>query len=138
MTPGPSLLRRMAAIGYDCMLLFSVLFFATVPVLLITRGETINPNNPLYTAYIIGICFLYFGWQWIHGGQTLGMKAWKIRMVNQTQGPVSWRSAFYRFIGSVVSWIPLGAGFLWVLFDREGLTWHDRLSGTRLILTEDS
>ena len=128
-------LRRFAAIVYDSLLLFSVLFFATLVLLLLNGGRAIPPNEPLYTTYLIGVSFLYFGWFWTHGGQTLGMRAWRLRIEPETGGPVSWKLALMRFGSAILSWLPLGAGYLWMLIDRRGLTWHDRLSGTRVILT---
>jgi uncharacterized RDD family membrane protein YckC len=38
-----------------------------------------------------------------------------------------------RFLAAIVSWLPFGLGFWWQLWDRDGLTWHDRLSSTRLV-----
>ena len=127
-------LRRFAAIVYDSLLLFSVLFFATLVLLLFTGGRAIPPNEPLYTTYLIGVSFLYFGWFWTHGGQTLGMRAWRLRIESDTGGPVSWKLALVRFGSAIVSWVPLGAGYLWMLIDRRGLAWHDRLSGTTVVL----
>jgi uncharacterized RDD family membrane protein YckC len=40
--------------------------------------------------------------------------------------------ASLRFFAAVLSLIPLGLGFWWQVWDKDGLTWHDRLSGTRL------
>jgi uncharacterized RDD family membrane protein YckC len=85
--------------------------------------------------YLLCIAFAILGWFWVHGGQTLGMRAWRLRLVSATNnGPVSWQQALKRFAAALLSWCCLGAGFLWALFDREKRTWHDRLSGTRLIL----
>ncbi|RMD70551.1 MAG: RDD family protein [Gammaproteobacteria bacterium] len=129
----PSLLRRLAAIFYDALLLFSVLFFASFPLLFLTGGQAIE-HNPLYTLYLFAISFLYFAWPWVKSGQTLGMKAWRIALQSMDGGKVTWRQAALRFFAALLSWLPLGLGFLWSLWDREGLAWHDRLSGTRLVL----
>lgn len=131
-------LRRFAAIFYDSLLLFSVLFFATLALFPFTGGLAIPPNEPLYTSYLVGISFLYFGWSWTHGGQTLGMRAWRLRVQHENGGSVTWKLALLRFCGGILSWLPMGAGFLWMLVDRSGLAWHDRLSGTRVVLTPQS
>ncbi len=62
----------MAAVSYDCLLLFAILFVGTATVLPLNHGEAIAPNNAAYSAYLLGLSFLYFGWFWTHGGQTLG------------------------------------------------------------------
>lgn len=128
--PPPSLLRRFAAIFYDSLFLLSVLFFASVPVLVLTRGEAVAPGHPLYTAYLVVLSFTYFSWFWTHGGQTPGMRAWKIQLRSQNDGPVTWRQTLIRFLCAVPSWVFLGAGFLWALVDKNRLTWHDSLSRT--------
>jgi uncharacterized RDD family membrane protein YckC len=128
----PGLWRRLAAIGYDLILLVAVFFAATAVLLPFTGGEAIGPHNFLYTAYLIVVAFGYFGWFWTHGGQTLGMRSWHLRLVGEGQMSVSWPRALLRFAGAWLSWIACGAGFLWLLVDPERLTWHDRVSGTRI------
>ena len=77
--------------------------------------------------------FGFFGWFWTHGGQTLGMRAWKIRVVTYSGQPLDWQQAFFRYMAAIISWLFLGAGFFAALLDAERLTWHDRFSRTRLI-----
>ena len=132
--PSPGLIRRLSAIVYDTLLLFAVLFLATIPVLLFTAGRPIPPNEPVYTGYLLLVSFIYFAWFWTHGGQTLGMRAWRIRLRGPQAGPVSWFQAAARFCYAIVSWLALGAGFLWVLWDRDRRAWHDNLSRTFLVL----
>ena len=129
----PGLLRRLAAILYDSLLLFATLYFATLILLPFTGGEAIRPQ-PLYTLYLFAVSFLYFAWAWTRGGQTLGMRAWRIRVVRRNGLPLTWGSAALRFFAALLSWLPVGAGFLWVVVDSKRLSWHDRLSATHLIL----
>ncbi|MGF1613794.1 MAG: RDD family protein [Gammaproteobacteria bacterium] len=131
-------LRRMAALFYDGLLLFAVIFFATLALLPFTGGRAIPPNELLYTGYLVAVSFLYFGWFWTHGGQTLGMRAWRIRVQRDDGGTVTWQLAFVRFCSAILSWLPLGAGYLWMLVDRRGLAWHDRWSGTVVVLVPPS
>lgn len=120
----------MAAIVYDTLLLIGILFLATALTLPLTGGTAIARGNPYYSGYLILICFLFFGWFWTHGGQTLGMRAWKIR-VQRTNGlGISWTQALLRFVGAIISWLALGLGFFWMLADPRKQTWHDRFSGT--------
>ena len=126
------LLRRLLAILYDSLLLFSMLFFATLILMPATGGEAFTGANHLYHLYLSGCSFLYFGWQWVHGGQTLGMKAWRIQVITIHGYGINWTQAGVRFLAAALSWLLLGAGFLWAYFDREALAFHDRFSGTRL------
>jgi uncharacterized RDD family membrane protein YckC len=66
------------------------------------------------------------------GGQTLGMRTWRIKLVRNDGGPITWTIALKRYAYAVVSLVCLGLGFLWVLYDRDKLAWHDRWSGTKL------
>ena len=64
------------------------------------------------------------------------MRAWRIMAVRNDGSPLTLRDALVRFASSILSWAALGIGFIWSLFDEEKLTWHDRLSGTRLVILE--
>ncbi len=100
------LARRLAAILYDALLLFAVLCIATVLALPLNGGQAFR-HNPVYTAYVYLICFLFFGWFWTHGGQTLGMRAWKLRLVRYDGEPVGWRQALLRFLLASLWLLPL-------------------------------
>ena len=124
--------KRLAAIFYDSLLLLAVFFFSTLFLLPFTHGEAIMPGNIVFDVYLLIISYLYFVWQWMAGGQTLGMRAWKIRLEEAENFRVSWKSASIRFFLAILSWLMIGAGFLWALLDHDQLAFHDRYSGTRL------
>ena len=133
--PAPSLVRRLGAVFYDGLLLFAALYLATGVALLATGPEAIAPGGPLnelYLAYLVLVSYLYFGWFWTHGGQTLGMRAWKVRVRRVDGSVVTWPVAARRFAAACLSWLGLGLGFLWPIVDRERRAWHDRLSRTVL------
>jgi uncharacterized RDD family membrane protein YckC len=122
----------MAAIFYDCLLLFAVLFIATAVLLPFTHGEAIHSGNFLYFLYLTVLSYVFFGWQWTHGGQTLGMRAWKIILLDTNRKPITWMQAGKRFLLVILSWTFLGLGFIWALFNPDKITFHDRYSNTRL------
>tara|TARA_B110000116_G_C16218601_1_gene308365 strand:+ start:68 stop:490 length:423 start_codon:yes stop_codon:yes gene_type:complete len=126
-------MRRFAAIFYDILLLVAVLFLATAILLPITGGKAINNGNMLYFLYLLSCCYIYFSWQWTHGGQTLGMRSWKIRLVDKHGLSVNWVTVNKRFLLASISWLTGGAGFIWSVFDLEKLAFHDRYSHTKLI-----
>ncbi|MCU0735663.1 MAG: RDD family protein [Methylotetracoccus sp.] len=132
------LFRRLAALVYDSLLLFAILFVATACVLPLTGGQALPPRQWLYSAYLAGITVVFVGWCWTHGGQTLGMRAWDLRVCAQDGGNLNWRRSALRMIAACLSLGALGLGYLWVLIDPRGLAWHDRLSGTRVIRIERS
>lgn len=126
-------LRRMGAILYDGLLLISVLLFATIPAVFFTGGEAVESGNMVLQIYLFLISLSYFIIPWKIKGQTLGMQSWKIKLVQDSGDPATWSQVIKRSLYAILSWIAVGAGFLWSLFDRERLAWHDRLSGTKLI-----
>lgn len=129
-----TLVRRLAAICYDGMLLISVLFVFTLLVLPLSSNTAIESGNLAYNLYLLIMCYLYYCWQWMNGGQTLGMKSWRIQVVNSDGNNPDIVQASLRFLYAILSWLLLGLGFIWCLFDQEKLAWHDRLSSTRLVL----
>ncbi|MDH5711205.1 MAG: RDD family protein [Gammaproteobacteria bacterium] len=140
--PAVSLFRRLMAIFYDFFLLTAILFIATAIFnALLNHGEALDSNNPnriILSFYLGAIIVFYFGWFWTHGGQTLGMKTWKMRLVsNHSQitafNAISWKHVLIREATAMVSCLCLGLGFLWSLFDRKKRCWHDMTSDTALI-----
>jgi uncharacterized RDD family membrane protein YckC len=88
-------------------------------------------GDPFLTTYLILIIYFYFSWFWIHGGQTPGMRAWRVR-VCANAGRFTWRNATLRFLSAALSWLCLGLGFFWAWLDRDGRCWHDHLSRSHL------
>ena len=135
----PSLVRRLAAMLYDGLLLVALWFVVTALLLGVSGGHLADPDRPLwllytYRAILLLVTYLFFAGFWTHGGQTLGMRAWRLRLVNTSGGPVNWKQALWRFAAAIPSIGAAGLGFLWMLFNREHCALHDRLSGTRLVL----
>lgn len=78
----------------------------------------------------------YFLWCWTHGGQTLAMKTWRVRVVQKNGAPLSFVTALRRYVLACVGVLLGGIGLWWALLDRDGQFLHDRLAGTRLVLVE--
>lgn len=130
-----SLMRRAASMVYDFILLGGVLFITWLPMPLIS--DFLNPvaDQVMRSVYLLVVSFSYFAWPWCRGGQTLGMQAWHIRLIDSRnpEYSITLKQAWFRFMGSVLSWAALGAGFLIAGFHPRKLAWHDLMSGTRLI-----
>lgn len=127
-----TLRRRFGAIAYDYVILIAVLLVATA--FWTAAGVTErHAYYPAYVAFCYLTVFLYFGWCWTHGGQTVGMKVWKIQLASTRPAEFSWIRAAARIGIAALSFALLGAGFLWALWDKDKMTWHDRLSDARLV-----
>ena len=136
----PSLFRRIGALLYDGLLLVALLMIALVPVVVgydIFTGKPI-PQDPVHRtliqAYLLSVVVAFYVYFWTRGGQTLGMRAWGMRLVRADGAGLERADALRRLGWAAVSLLPLGLGLVWCLFDREGLSWHDRMSSTRLEL----
>ncbi|MDH5358225.1 MAG: RDD family protein [Gammaproteobacteria bacterium] len=134
----PSLLRYLGVMLYDTLLLLSVLLAATVIAVAINGGEAITRGNPFFLIYLFTVSFLFYGWFWTHGGQTLGMRSWKVYLTSHHGSTISWQRAFIRFSVAIISWIPLGLGFWWQYLGKNNQSWPDMLSGTRLIYSKQA
>lgn len=154
--------RRLAALAYDGLLLIAIILVATALTLPFSRGDDAQLNHPGRTVYLLSVCFVFFGWFWTHGGQTLGMRAWRIRITDVQGAVVTWQTAALRFLLSLPLWIytigillirytPLTSKFkslaivqvvpmpillviaaVWLVIDHWPNNWRDRLSGTRV------
>ena len=129
-SPPASLIKQFAAMVYDGLLIFAVLFFATAVALLFSHGEAIE-SNIWFSLYLLFTVFTYYAWFWQKSGQTLGMKVWKIRLVSDSGGNPGWAVCYLRLVCALLSLLCLGLGYWWRLFTP--YTWHDRLSHTRVI-----
>lgn len=142
MPPYPSLPRRLIAIVYDTFLVLP-LVMVCVALFMGARslaGFGVGPEgtvqldaNVVRLIELLGTMVFFCGF-WLKKGQTLGMQAWRIKLVNEAGGTISPRQAILRFFGALLSAACLGFGYLWCLFDRQGRYWHDHLSGTHLVL----
>ena len=128
--PSASLLKQLAAMLYDSLLIFALLFFASAIALIFNRGEAIE-SSPLFNLYLVFTLFTFYAWFWHKSGQTLGMRVWKIRIVSEFGGNPSWGVCYLRLMFALLSWLCFGLGYLWRLF--KPFTWHDHFSQTRIV-----
>ncbi len=128
-----SLLRRLASGAYDLLLLLAVLFVAAFIFLALFGSAVEFPRRVFFQIYLFLVSGVYFCWFWRHGGQTLAMKTWKLRLVTVNAQPLSRRQAGLRFILAAAGLLFFGAGWWWALFDRDRCLLQDRFAGTRIV-----
>lgn len=129
--------RRFAALLYDACLLTAVLMVLTfVPVIITNKPilrETFGGWAYVYRAVLGAAIAGYYVLNWTRSGQTLGMRAWRLRAVTDEGKRLGWRAAARRFAWGIIAWTPAALGVLWLYLDAEHLALHDRLSRTRVI-----
>ena len=149
-----SFLKRLLVIVYDSLLLvgvtmvgYALLFalFAITP-----QGfETSLAGKAIKVIYLLVASFVFYGWFWTHGGQTLGMKVWNLYLVDGNGKFISWTLAAKRYAAALISWgaiagalfaadfdrwyLTIGIGFCWMVIDKNNNAWHDILTGTRIL-----
>jgi uncharacterized RDD family membrane protein YckC len=117
------LLRLFGAILYDFLLVFSLVFSLGI------LGVAFKLEQELvFWVITLPASFFYFVYSWVKTGQTLGMKSWRIKIQNAT-----YKTASIRFFASIFSWIIFGFGYFYVLFNKNNLSLHDKISNTFLI-----
>jgi uncharacterized RDD family membrane protein YckC len=131
--PPAGLFRRLMAMFYDSLLLISALLVATALVTMFTRG-TLSYHNPFFRTFLFLICYSFYAWFWLHGGQTLGMRAWRLRVQGRNGQPVTIWQTLLRFMLAIPSLALGGLGFLWMLVDRDHLTLYDRFSESVMVV----
>jgi len=144
---------------YDVLLLMAIIVIAGFVALPFTGGEAPRPGNPFYQTYLFVLCYVFFAWFWTRGGQTLGMRAWRLRVQNEDGTAISWSQALLRFMAGIAACILLGLGVyfvksepmsprfmagigalilftvssLWMVFDKKKRAWHDHFSSCKVV-----
>lgn len=161
----PSLLRRLASLGYESLLVAAILVagglaFSGAAALLSALGPATGAardlERALLQAFLVALLGAYFVRSWIRGGQTLAMKAWKLRLVRTDGSGVGAGLALVRFVlsalvlgtgaaaalwlwrspESVPGWLatlPAVVDLGWILCDRKRQFLHDRLTRTQIV-----
>jgi len=133
---------RLLALFYDLWPVAALWMLVAVPFVALDAfiagdvRHNIAPGSLL--SHLQFLCSLavtggYATLSWRRGGQTLGMRPWRLKVVAADGGAIRWKRLWLRFAVGLLSLLPAGLGFWWAWFDRDRLTWHDRASRTRLL-----
>ncbi|MFC0445292.1 RDD family protein [Pseudidiomarina halophila] len=136
--------RRIAAWVYDLLVAVAVIMLSSAlalgfAALLTGSGWMTLPegmdhagwlnSSPLYGIYILTVLGFFFGWFWRRSGQTLGMRAWRLKVQQPNGARITNKQAFIRVLTCA-----FGLGNLWVLVDfKNRRAWHDYAAGTELV-----
>ena len=156
-------LRRLAAALYDAVLLLALAVLVTLLLLALNGGAAITRAavgrwEYAYVALLFAVVAAYYGVAWTRSGETLGMKAWRIRVEGGDDARLRWRAALIRlacaaplyvlalggvlaFVARLGGWplltaccLPLAVSYAWLLAGGRG-TLHNRWSRTRVVRT---
>ena len=127
-----NLFRRLASIFYDGVLVVAIVIITSLPFYSFNVEESflLKLTMQLYFYLIIQYFFVWF---WVNSTATLGMKSWKIKIVDINGNNISYKKAIVRFNVSILSISIFGLGFLISLFRKDKKCLHDIISRTQLI-----
>jgi uncharacterized RDD family membrane protein YckC len=133
--PAP-LWTRLLALVYDLFPLLGLWFAVGVLGYAANGSEPVRPGSlaawALFGA-LLAVTAAYFGLSWRYGGQTLAMRAWRLRAVDSHGQRLGWRAIGLRLLIAPLSLAALGLGYLWALVDGEGRTLHELASRSRTV-----
>ena len=95
------------------------------------RGVGLSNFYEKIDVFVGAVYIIYF---WVNrGGATIGKNVMKIKVVTTEGKPVNYQKAIIRYLGYIVSGLPVFLGFLWVLWDDKKQGFHDKIAGTVVV-----
>ncbi|MEM1111155.1 MAG: RDD family protein [Pseudomonadota bacterium] len=138
----PGLGRRLMAMLYDTFLVLPLVMVSVgigLGLFTLATGNADAGLSPNAVRLLIMLTLIaFFSVFWLKNGQTLGMQAWRVKLVRSDGGDLALQHCLRRCVGAALSAACLGLGYLWCLVDRRGRYWHDYLSGSELVLMPKS
>ena len=127
-----NLFRRLASIFYDGVLVVAIVIITSLPFYSFNVEESFLLKLTMQLYFYLIIQY-FFVWVWVNSAATLGMKSWKIKIVDINGNNISYKKAIVRFNASILSISIFGLGFLISLFRKDKKCLHDIISRTQLI-----
>lgn len=142
MLSNAGLLRRAGAMVYDSLIVMAIAMAYGAVVLafkVAVAGETLAEGEkaqlgPLGFVGLLAVITLFFCHFWRRGGQTIGMRAWRLRIISEDGSPPSWPQCLLRCALAPMALAAVGLGYLWSLVDKQGCTLHDKFSHSRIVV----
>lgn len=129
----PGFWRRILCMIYEFLLLMAVLFITSFFFHLVYHDTESTYFRLIFQFYLLSVAGIYLIWFWTHGGQTLAMQTWKMRIISVNGEKIGVWQAILRYILAIISISFFGCGIIWALFDRENQFLYDRVAGTKII-----
>jgi len=126
----------MGGVLYEALAVIALWMLASASITTIVDNATHGTARWMLQGVSLLIISGYFIWCWTHGGQTLAMKTWRVKVVAGNGASLSFPQALQRLLLAALLLLPAGIGFWWALVDRDRQFLHDRLGKTRLVLLE--
>ncbi len=126
--------RRIGALIYDSLILLAILLFASVPIVFLAPSNINISHSFIYRGYLLLITIIFYHICWHQSGQTLGMRSWKIKLINLDDNkPISFIQSTIRVLTAIPAFLFFGLGYFMLYFNKQHATLHDLASGTLLV-----
>ncbi|MEQ8956155.1 MAG: RDD family protein [Gammaproteobacteria bacterium] len=146
--PRAGLWRRLAALLYDGFLVAAIWMLLGYLVQLVagTEGNRLVDGrvqtDPVMDVIIFSLMLIsaagFYIWFWTRSGQTLGMLAWRMKLLNHNDQLVDTRQGLIRWLAAWPAFFCAGIGFLWLYVDQQGDALHDIASGSKVVVLPKS
>jgi len=128
--------RRIFSLIYDTLFVLAIVVCLSL-LLNVINGEAPEPGTflsviQLFIAVTSGPVFYCYFWQ-KNKGQTLGMQAWKIKLVTCNEETLTVKTSLTRCLISFLSFLMMGLGYLIIIIDKKNRSWSDIYTDTRII-----
>ena len=126
--------RLYACLFYEAIIQIALWFIVTLFVLAVFKVDlTSNPN--LLRFILWASSGIYFIYSWLHGGQTLAMRTWRLKLTYPKKNK-NFSYFFMRYCLSSISLAFFGLGYLYIFFDKNNRYIHDRILKSEIIYTQ--
>ena len=128
--------RRILALVYDSLVVAGVLLSFTLLLVIFNEGYAEPGSFISIVQLIVCVCvgpFFYSYFWLVNNGQTIGMQAWKIRLVSLNNSKLNAKQTYLRCLVSTLSFVCFGIGYFWILFNKNNLSWSDIVTQTRIV-----
>lgn len=128
--PNASLVKRLMAMLYDSLLVLAVWMLVGYIAIAFNDGQAVE--GPWFNSILFVVTYGFFALFWVRSGQTLGMIAWCLRVEDNDGYALTLKQALVRYLAAFIA-LGSGIGYLWILFSKNKLAWHDSWSNTRVV-----
>jgi len=120
---------------YEAVLAFAIVFVAAYFFIALASDTPTGLLRLVFYTYLLCVCGAYFVFCWVRTGQTLAQKTWNLRLTDLDGALLRPARAILRYLLALLS-VGSGIGLLWALVDPERQFLHDRLIGSRIVVTD--
>ena len=134
----PSMLVLGACFIYEMLVVAAILFVSAFVFLWLFGDASHGLKRHLFQFYLWVTVGVYFIWCWNKKGQTLAMKTWRLKLLNEQAQLLTPQKAALRYLLATLSLLFFGLGFIWAVADKEHQYWHDRYMKNKLTTIKQS